>query len=72
MDDLTIRALAAMTRRDWAALQPLLHPYLTWTDPEGTVLRGRRNVLARLQHTGAPGVPAAVELRDGQIYRWRE
>jgi hypothetical protein len=32
---------------------------------------GARTVLAVLQQTGPPDLPAAVELRDGQVYRWR-
>jgi hypothetical protein len=27
--------------------------------------------MAMLEHAGPPSPPAAVELRDGQIYRWR-
>ncbi len=56
---------------DWAAVRLLLHPYLHWTDQRGATVRGRRTVLAVLQQTGTPERPAAVELRDGQIYRWR-
>jgi hypothetical protein len=39
--DLTELALAAMVARDWAALRPLLHPYLHWTEPDGAVVSGR-------------------------------
>jgi hypothetical protein len=49
----------------------LLHPYLHWTAADGTLLRGRTKVLARLQEA-APAEPVAVELRAGQIYRWQE
>jgi hypothetical protein len=69
--DVASAALAAVRDQDWPALRLLLHPYLHWTLPDGTVLRGRRNVVAMLETTGAPCPPAAVELRDGQIYRWR-
>jgi hypothetical protein len=69
--DLVAQARAAIEARDWATARVLLHPYLAWTDADGSVLRGRRNVLARLEQTGPPGRPAVVELRDGQIYRWR-
>ena len=49
----------------------LLHPYLHWTGPDGVTVRGRTKVLALLDATGGPTPAAAVELRDGQIYRWR-
>jgi GntR family transcriptional regulator len=54
-----------------AAVRLLLHPSLHWTDQRGATVRGRRTVLAVLQQTGPPDLPAAVELRDGQVYRWR-
>ena len=50
-----------------------LHPYLRWSDPSGALVRGRTQVLAMLTHRGPIlRPPAAVELRDSQIYRWRE
>ncbi len=61
----------AVAAGDWAAVRLLLHPYLQWTDQRGATVRGRRTVLDVLQQTGPPDPPAAVELRDGQIYRWR-
>jgi len=61
----------AVAAGDWVAVRLLLHPYLHWTDQRGATVRGRRAVLAVLQQTGPPDLPAAVELRDGQIYRWR-
>jgi hypothetical protein len=64
-------AHAAITERDWVTLRPLLHPYLHWTDSRGHTLRGRSQVLAMLERAEVPGPPTAVELRDGQIYRWR-
>ena len=66
----TERALAAMVARDWPALRPLLHPYLHWTEPDGTVVRGRSNVMALLNTGQRPAPPTTVELRDGQINRW--
>ena len=50
----------------------MLHPYLHWSAADGTRLRGRTKVIERLQHAAPPVMPAAVELRDGQIYRWQE
>ena len=62
--------LAALARGDGEGLRLLLHPYLHWTREDGTVLRGRRNVLAMLQGADLPALPSRVELRDGQVYRW--
>jgi hypothetical protein len=50
-----------------------LHPYLHWTDASGTVVRGRTRVVTMLERRDRPlEQPRAVELRDGQIYRWSE
>ena len=65
-------ALAAIERRDWEGLKPLLHPYLQWTTREGETLRGRTTVMARLADAPTPAAPTSHELRDGQIYRWIE
>ncbi len=64
------RVRAAAAAGDWDAVRLLLHPYLHWTGRDGSVLRGRRNVLAMLTETGVPDPPGSVELRDGQVYRW--
>ncbi|HEV2376099.1 MAG TPA: nuclear transport factor 2 family protein [Streptosporangiaceae bacterium] len=70
MDDLARQAYAAIITGQWDALRPLLHPYLHWTDANGT-LRGRSKVMAMLaQATPVPAEPRSVEVRDGQIYRW--
>lgn len=45
MDDIGERAHAAIVAADWNALLPLLHPYLHWTDTDGTTIRGRNRVL---------------------------
>ena len=62
-------AWSAMDVGDWAALRPLLHPYLHWHDRSGD-LRGRSKVLTHLASSPTPRPPADVEIRDGQIYRW--
>ena len=63
---------AAMADRDRTGLRPLLHPYVLWTGVDGVTTRGRTKVLALLEDQEAPPEPpAAVELRDGQIYRWQ-
>jgi hypothetical protein len=71
-DEVTSAAHVAMLAQDSDALRLLLHPYLHWTTAEGTRVRGRSNVMERLQNAAPPGEPYAVELRDGQIYRWQE
>jgi hypothetical protein len=70
VEDVVGRAVEAASARDWEGLRPLLHPYLHWTRPDGGTIRGRRNVLAHLAAEPPPAPPEAVELRDGQIYRW--
>jgi hypothetical protein len=71
--DVAERAHQSMVDRDWHALCPLLHPYLHWSGPDNVTIRGRTKVLAMLAgRTDPPGRPASVELRDNQIYRWRE
>jgi hypothetical protein len=72
MDDVVRRALEAMVDRDWEALRFLLHPYLHWTRPDGHTLRGRTKIIGMLAEREPPAEPAAYELRDGQIYRWKE
>jgi hypothetical protein len=60
-----------MVDGDWEGPR-LLHAYLHWTDSHGSTVRGRNTVMAMLERAGtAPAPPASIELRDGQIYRWR-
>jgi hypothetical protein len=66
----TAAAWAAMDAGEWGELRPLLHPYLHWYDGEVS-LRGRTNVLRHLQDVPTPKPPTEVEVRDGQVYRWR-
>jgi hypothetical protein len=72
VDEVTLAAYESILERDWDRLRLMLHPYLHWTAADGTRLRGRTKVIERLQHAAPPMKPAAVELRDGQIYRWQE
>lgn len=64
------RFRAAMAAGDAGSARLALHPYVQWTAATGSVVRGRVNVLAGLPVGSAPALPASVELRDGQIYRW--
>jgi hypothetical protein len=63
------RVRAAFDGGDWETLRLLLHPYLHWTE-DGTTIRGRKNVLARLQDSNRLPAPRSIELRDDQVYRW--
>jgi hypothetical protein len=72
VDEVTRAAHEAMLARDWDGLRLMLHPYLHWIAADGSRLRGRTKVIARLQNAEPPAEPVAVELRDGQIYRWQE
>lgn len=66
------RAHSAIAAQDWAGLRMLLHPYMRWTGSDGVTIRGRTQVIAALQRAAAtPSAPVSVEIRDGQIYRWR-
>ncbi len=71
LPDLPAPAMAAygfLDAGEYGELRPLLHPYLHFTDRDVS-LRGRTNVLDWLrEHRVKP--PTAVEVRDGQIYRW--
>src|SRR4051794_21713714 len=55
---------------DWAGLRPLLHPYVRFHDGD-VELRGRSNVVAHLRTHPSPRPPREVEVRDGQLSRWR-
>ena len=72
MTDIVTEAYSALRDQDWEELRPLLHPYLHWTTPDGSTVRGRTRVLALLRTRPTPGPPARTELRDDQIYRWIE
>jgi hypothetical protein len=57
-------------KQDWHAVRLLLHPYLHFED--GVVrLRGRAKALEHLRGHPTPRPPHEVEVRDGQLYRWR-
>ncbi len=71
--DVVEEVLAAVAAGDASQARLALHPYLRWTDPTGRTIRGRTNVLAALDGLERPlARPADVELRDGQVHRWRE
>jgi hypothetical protein len=63
-------AWAAIDAGEWGELRPLLHPHLHWSDG-ATALRGRTTVVRHLQQVPTPRPPTEVEVRDGQLYRWR-
>jgi hypothetical protein len=66
----TMQAWALLERRDWSAVRPLLHPHLRFDDRDVSV-RGRNSVLDHLRGLPTPRPPTEVEVRDGQLYRWR-
>jgi hypothetical protein len=66
----TAAAWAAMDAGEWGELRPLLHPDLHWHDRD-VELRGRTTVLRHLLEVPTPRPPTEVEVRDGQLYRWR-
>jgi hypothetical protein len=66
----TARAWDLIERREWHDVRPLLHPYLRWSDG-AVALSGCSRVLDHLAEHPTPKPPTDVEVRDGQIYRWR-
>jgi hypothetical protein len=66
----TARVWHLIERQEWHDVRPLLHPSLRFADGD-VALRGRRRVLDHLRGRPTPRPPAEVEVRDGQIYRWR-
>lgn len=66
----TAAAWAALDAGRWGELRPLLHPSLRWHDGSAE-LSGRSKVLAHLASVPTPKPPTEVEIRDGQVYRWR-
>jgi hypothetical protein len=67
--DVFVRALE---HGDRDGMRLALHPYVRWTCADGRVVAGRSNVLSMLDAGRVLGRPAALELRDDQIYRWRD
>lgn len=57
-------------KQDWHALRPLLHPALRFDDGP-VVLTGRDAVLEHLTGRPTPRPPVEVEVRSGQLARWR-
>jgi len=66
----TAAAWNAIDSGEWGELRPLLHPSVQWTDG-ATTIRGRSRVLAHLQAHPTAKPPDEVEVRDGQVRRWR-
>ncbi|MBO0844819.1 MAG: MmcQ/YjbR family DNA-binding protein [Nocardioides sp.] len=66
----TARAWDLVEKQEWHDVRPLLHPYLHFHDGDIS-LRGRDKVIAYLRAHPTPKPPTEVEVRDGQLYRWR-
>jgi hypothetical protein len=62
-------AWAAIDVGEWDDVRRLLHPSLHF-EAGTVVLRGRDAVLEHLRTHPTPKPPAAVEVRDGQLFRW--
>jgi len=63
----------AWRRNDRAMITQVVHPYIRWMDARGKQHRGRNQILEWLgQRREQLQLPAGMELRDGQIYRWEE
>ena len=72
VDEVTRAAYEAMLERDWEGCACCSIRICTGQRPNGTRFRGRTKVMELLQAGPPPAAPIAVELRDGQIYRWQE
>jgi hypothetical protein len=70
MPEPTARAWDLVEKQEWHDLRPLLHPSLQLHDGN-LALRGRDRVLDHLQGHPTCRPPTEVEVRDGQVYRWR-
>jgi hypothetical protein len=66
----TARVWDLVERQQWHDVRPLLHPHLQFADGD-VMVRGRRQVLDHLKGRPTPRPPTEVEVRDGQVYRWR-
>jgi hypothetical protein len=62
-------AWAAVDAGEWDDVRRLLHPHLHFQDG-AIALHGRNAALEHLRSHPTPKPPAAVEVRDGQLYRW--
>jgi hypothetical protein len=69
LPDPVARLWGLVEQQEWGEVRPLLHPYVRFRDGEHEV-RGRGQLLAHLRGHPTPKPPRAVELRDGQVYRW--
>jgi hypothetical protein len=66
----TARAWDLIERREWHDVRPLLHPRFHFDDGDVSIL-GKARVLDHLAEHPTPRPPTEVEVRDGQLYRWR-
>jgi hypothetical protein len=63
-------AWALVEQQEWGEVRGLLHPSVVFTDG-ATEVRGRSRLLAHLRDHPTPRPPREVEVRDGQLSRWR-
>jgi hypothetical protein len=73
LPELPTQAMAAWSLiedKSWSEVKPLLHPNMHFTDRTWSIT-GRAQLLAVLAERPTPRPPTSVEIRDGQIFRWR-
>lgn len=66
----TARLWDLVEKGEWQEARWLMHPHLRFEGP-GVSLRGRNQVLDHLRAHPRPKPPTEVEIRDGQVHRWR-
>jgi len=66
----TALAWDLIEKQQWHDVRPLLHPHVHFDDGDLS-LRGRNLVLDHLCGHATPKPPTEVEIRGGQVYRWR-
>jgi hypothetical protein len=65
----TMQVFSLVEQREWAAVRPLLHPYVQFHDGRLS-LRGRNRLLEHLRGHPTPRPPTEVGVRAGQLHRW--
>jgi hypothetical protein len=66
----TARVWDLIEKQQWYDVRPLLHRSVHFADGEVS-LRGRDQVLEHLRGHPTPRPPTDVEVRGGQLYRWK-
>jgi hypothetical protein len=72
VDEVTRTAYEAMLERDWDGVAHAAPSVSALDNDRSHSVRGHTKVMELLRAGPPPAAPIAVELRDGQIYRWQE